>query len=219
MALSLKDGRSICRFCASLVPQTKTSCNKCGRSLDPNQYSTQAHPGRERINEEGVRKQQGKILLKEMVKRAAISVVIIIVLTAIFLALSDSRDLSETGKANLPDPERLNVSEPTFSIVGIHFTLYDTRPNTALWVSVKVGRTSPDKNLMGWISLYSVKSGTVSVPFQDCKYLDAGLDSLASATKCEVTIGARLQDANKIVYTAYDAPISELRRSLIDSAK
>jgi hypothetical protein len=35
MGLSLRDGQRICRFCASLVPPTETSCNKCGRSLHP----------------------------------------------------------------------------------------------------------------------------------------------------------------------------------------
>jgi hypothetical protein len=128
-------------------------------------------------------------------------------------------DTAQQPPKSVSDPNRLNVSAPIFTSAGISFTLNDDRPNSSLWVSVKVGRGSADKNFMSWISLSGARSGAVSISFRDCKYLDEGLYSLASASKCEVTIGAKLKDNDKIVYTKYDTPISELRTSLANAAR
>jgi hypothetical protein len=154
------------------------------------------------------------ILKKELRKTLGLYLAMTMALTFAACAVEP-----EKSKPDFSDPERLNVSEPSFSTAGIRFALNDTRPNNSLWVSVKVGRGSADKDLLNWISLSSVKSGTVSVPFQDCKYRDAGLDSIASANKCEVTIGAKLAGSDKTVYTSYDTPISEVRTALVNAAK
>lgn len=125
----------------------------------------------------------------------------------------------QPSKSPTSDSEKLNVSTPSFGTAGVRFSLNDTRPNTALWVSIKVGKGGASRDLMSWVSSSDVKSGDVSIPFQDFKYDDAGMDVLAQASACEVTIGARLKEAGRIVYAKYDVPIYELRAPLLDSAR
>ena len=232
MALSLGIGSNVCPSCASLNRSTERICGKCGRPIRSTQHSARAYPDKERIyEEERVRLEVQQELKKQQGKRATIfmssgCLVLFFVIASIFVVASymskpeTSRPISsDSNRPDFSDPNRLNVSEPTFSTAGIRFTLHDTRPNDSLWVSINVGRDKSDKNLMSWIALYGVKPGPVSISFRDCKYMDSGIDSLASANKCEVTIGAKLKDGNKIVYTTFDGPISQLRRSLADAAR
>jgi hypothetical protein len=111
----------------------------------------------------------------------------------------------------------LDVSQPTFDENGIHFLLNDPRPNKALWVSVDLKNDLQKKNLLGWINLSETMPGPISVRFQDCKYMDGGVDLVKSAKECEVFIGAQLANDERVV-SVFSIPISEMPKALIDAA-
>ncbi len=209
ITLLIKGNRRECSHCRERIHKNASICPHCQTEI-PRGY--------------------GEIRLGNWVFGLVIAIGVILCTAGIIAYLNEqSQSIITSNTAGKPkqiippdsgaDPNRLNVSEPTFSTAGIRFMLNDNRPNGSLWVSVKIGRSGADKNFMSWISFSGVKSGAVSIPFQDCKYLDEGTYSLLSASKCEVTIGAKLKDTDKIVYTSYDVPISELRTSLVNAVR
>jgi hypothetical protein len=186
----------------SLKPPT---CLSCGGSLQPKPAGDQIQ------NTPSFTRQVGRTIFA-FAKKVVIGVLsLCLLLTLLFFALTRTRQGTSDGD--------LGVSEPVFTSSGIHFSLTDPRPNTALWVSVKVGRTIADKDVLSWVSTHSETTGPISVPFQACRYTDAGITALASATACTVTIGAKLIEGDKFVYTAFDVPVSDIRAALISAAR
>lgn len=119
-------------------------------------------------------------------------------------------------ESKLPDSARLDVSRPTFSTAGIHFTINDKRLNTGLWISVDVGEAKADKSILEWVTLNRADPGMVLIPLGECKRLDGWRRILISANICKVIIGAKLVEGDKIIYTKFDIPIDEIRTPLLD---
>jgi hypothetical protein len=197
----------------SLKPPTCAACGGSPLSRATDQ-ETQNNPSFARLIGETVFAFTKRVII------GALSLCLL--LTLLFFGLTRTEQSTSSSSSSdliFNSSDDLNVSEPTFTSLGIRFSLNDTRPNTTLWVSVKVGRTIADKDILSWISTYGEKTGPVSVPFKVCQYTDAGITALASAAACTVTIGAKLIEGDKNVYTTFDIPVSDLRAALISAAR
>ncbi len=117
----------------------------------------------------------------------------------------------------MADLEDLDVSRPTFDENGIHFSLNDHRPNKAIWVSVDLFKGDDKKYLMSWFKAGKTEPGPISIGYEDCKYLDGGIDIVRSATDCKVTIGTQLENDDR-AYVTFSIPTSEMPKALIDAA-
>ncbi len=199
--------KTTCPSCKQMVPDAQF-CFRCSAPLPQ------------------VKPQQGNKGWRNNVSWQGNAVVIlgaILITVSLAAAVKQLREAANArpvvAKPDFSNPERLNVSEPTFSTSGIRFTLNDKRPNKALWVSIKIGSSGPSTDLMSWFSSSGVRPGELSMSFREFKYMDSGIDALMKSTQCEMIIGAKLESSDKIVYTNYSVPISEMRRALLKSFK